>query len=599
VKIWKHIQATEQGIDPSSSPFGVTWDHSREELARRIHPPAIRALNASTLHRMKPRFLLIAAALGSLPHTVLAEVTPGELFISEMNCVACHTASPEVTERLAPRQAPRLGREGVPIKPQWLREFLGDPQRIKPGTFMPDMMHGLPEDAKRETIEALVHYLVSIQPEPVKASGESHARSVEMGQRLYHEVGCVQCHAPDMPPRGAENDEAARAKVSSMKETSVPLGSIAGKLMVSDLAAFLREPLKSRPSGRMPSMRLTAKEADAIADYLLREQRPPQSAGADLVVDKAKAQLGANYFVSMRCAECHQDAAPVVAESAKPALPRKLELLRARQPAGCLSASPKPGVPKFVLTDRQRSVILTLLQSQAILTAELTPEQKIKRAMTTLNCYACHSRDRRGGPDALHREYMSTVGNAELGDEGRIPPSLTGVGAKLQAPWLREVLFTAPVVRPYMATRMPIYGPENLKNLPPLFEQEDARPQAEPNPDILAPATAADAEAHGPLLVGMKGLKCIECHDFAGRKSLSLPGIDLAATGQRLKWDWFKRYLLDPQSLRFGTRMPAFWPGGIAVNTQTLDGDPAKQILAIWAYLARKDFTHLPDGLVR
>lgn len=109
----------------------------------------------------------------------------------------------------------------------------------------------------------------------------------------------------------------------------------------------------------------------------------------------------------------------------------------------------------------------------------------------------------------------------------------------------------------------------------------------------------ADSDRHGPFLVSMKGLKCIECHDFAGRKSLGMPGLDLATTGQRLQWDWFKRYLIDPQSLRFGTRMPAFRPDGIAVSKQTLAGASTKQIRAIWAYLARKDFRQLPDGLVR
>jgi len=187
----------------------------------------------------------------------------------------------------------------------------------------------------------------------------------------------------------------------------------------------------------------------------------------------------------------------------------------------------------------------------------------------------------------------------DIGDEGRIPPSLTGVGAKLQSPWLREVLFTAPVVRPYMATRMPIYGPENVQHLPPIFEEADARPDAAPAPDIAAPGIAMEADRDGRLLIGTKGLKCIECHDFAGRKSLGTPGIDLANTGQRLKWDWFKRHLLDPQLLRFGTRMPAFWPDGVAVDRQTLGGDPARQILAIWAYLVRMDFTHLPVGLAR
>jgi hypothetical protein len=66
-----------------------------------------------------------------------------------------------------------------------------------------------------------------------------------------------------------------------------------------------------------------------------------------------------------------------------------------------------------------------------------------------------------------------------------------------------------------------------------------------------------------------------------------------------LKWDWFRRYLLDPQSLRPGTRMPPFWPDGVATNKTVLGGDTEKQISAIWAYLARKNFTDLPPGLIQ
>src|SRR4029434_787499 len=73
----------------------------------------------------------------------------------------------------------------------------------------------------------------------------------------------------------------------------------------------------------------------------------------------------------------------------------------------------------------------------------------------------------------------------------------------------------------------------------------------------------------------------------------------LALIGQRLKWDWFRHYLLDPQALRPGTRMPALWPNGVAVNRDILGGDSEKQIAAIWAYLARKNFTDLPAGLVK
>jgi cytochrome c2 len=551
---------------------------------------------------MMLRPTLIVAAATTLARTLLAEITPGELLMGEMNCVACHSASPKVAARLASRRAPRLAGDGVGVAPRWIREFLDNPQKVKPGTLMPDMLHGLPPGEKSEVVEALTHFLVSIQPAAIGASGESSAALIDGGRKLYHEIGCAQCHAPETLPAGRTGDPSATAELDMLRQTAVPLGNLDGKYSVRDLARLLRDPLRSRPSGRMPSSNLTATEAEAIAAYLLRAQAqektlvPPD--GADFTVDKAKAQRGASFFFTLRCADCHEDALAGIVVDAKRAPVRAFDLLRPRQPVGCLSAKPKPNQPKFDITDRQRAVILATLQNQAVLSAPLTPEQQVKRTMTVLNCYACHSRDRRGGPEGMRREYFTGVGGADLGEEGRIPPSLTHVGAKLQSDWLRKVVVDGAGVRPNMATRMPAYGEANAGHLPALFEEADARPDANPLPDVVA---RDDANDSGRKLLGSGsgGLGCITCHDFAGKKSTGLPGLDLATTAQRLKWDWFRRYLLDPQSMRSGTRMPSFWPSGVAANKELPGGDPEKQIAAIWAYLAGKNFTELPPGLTR
>ena len=67
-----------------------------------------------------------------------ARVTPrGEALLSELNCVACHEAAPEVLERLQPKSAPDLERVGARRSPEWIRRFLTDPQATQPGTSMP------------------------------------------------------------------------------------------------------------------------------------------------------------------------------------------------------------------------------------------------------------------------------------------------------------------------------------------------------------------------------------------------------------------------------------------------------------------------------
>ncbi len=697
---------------------------------------------------LRPRLLIAAffAAASCVPSS--AEVTPGEILMAEMNCIACHQAAPEITRRLAPRTSPVLG--DLRLTPAWLQDFLADPQKAKPGTLMPDMLHRVPPEQKAKVIEELTHFLVKSQRGlPFADIGASPAK-IETGKMLYHSVGCVQCHAPFEPPKGARLDDAAKAELIRLQEQSVPLAGpkIAQKYTVGELAAFLRDPLKVRLAGRMPSLKLDTAEAEAIAMYLLRDQVPagkpmtlaglqyeyyeqdlpelpefdrltptttgiadvpslkqakrkgafalrwkgnllapqdgrykfylstddgsrlylggklildnggihpaqervaeldlkagaqsfvltyfdgggqtafdlkwrgpgiekgqidaryfshdgqplvPVAYDASFKVDDVKSENGALHFSTYQCAKCH--AGPTPSSVAIPTLVKTFDRLRPRQPIGCLSPAPPERAAKFDLTDRQRTVIVSGLQSQAVLSEPLTPDQQIKRTMTTLNCYACHQRDKRGGVEGLRRDYLSSVGEADLGDEGRIPPHLHHVGAKLQPTWIRSVLSEGAAVRPYMATRMPQFGKANVDHLVEAFEQADALPDARAQLNNYTDGAGTLANKYGRKLVGTNGgLSCIACHDFAGNKSLGVPAIDLATSGQRLKWDWFRRYLLDPQSLRPGTRMPAFWPGGVATNKDVLGGDSEQQIASIWLYLARKNFTDLPDGLVQ
>ncbi len=681
-------------------------------------------------------FLIALLALASLAR---AEVSPGEILLGEMNCVACHEASPEIKSRLASRPSPKLGPDGVRLTPQWLRAFLADPQTVQPGTLMPDALATLAPAEKTDAAEALTHFLVSIQRPAGGAGRGASMAAMEVGRRLFHSVGCAQCHAPvDLPP-GKENDSAAKDELAKL--ASVPLGDLARKFTVSELVAFLRDPLKSRPGGRMPAMKLESSEAEAIAMWLLRAQTPggtpqqiaglhcdyyekqlpelpdfdrlkpdaegvvdtftlkvakrrndyalrftgtitvPQTgeykfytesddgsrlaidgkqivdnggihpsqergetinltAGAHTIavtyfdgggqtefhvrwrgpgfgkqeipanalshdgqpmvpvgdapftVDAAKAARGKDLFAQFNCATCHAGT-EVAATKAKPLLE-----LRARQPIGCLASTAKPGIPHFEITDRQKQVILAALGNPQELDAPLEPEQQIRRTLTTFNCYACHNRDRRGGPEGLRREYFATVGEVDLGDEGRIPPHLNAVGAKLRPEWIREVLAKGGAVRPYMAARMPQFGEANVGHLAALFEKADALADAQPDPDVKSADAAAQAK-FGRKLVGVGGTSCVACHVFAGHKSLGVPALDLATVAKRVKWDWFRRYLIDPQALRPGTRMPSFFPNGVAVNRDILGGDAQRQIGALWSYLARGDFGDLPDGLVQ
>ncbi len=104
-------------------------------------------------------------------------------------------------------------------------------------------------------------------------------------------------------------------------------------------------------------------------------------------------------------------------------------------------------------------------------------------------------------------------------------------------------------------------------------------------------------KADARMLVGERGLGCIKCHDFGKLPSTGIRAMSLTKMTQRLRHDWFNRYLLDPQLLRPGTRMPAAWPNGLTFFKNVLGGDPSQQIEGIWAYLSDGDRAQVPAGL--
>lgn len=189
----------------------------------------------------------------------------GELLLGELNCLSCHTASEAVLTRIPTKSAPRLDQAGERLTPAWLRSYLAAPHDVKPGTTMPDVFHASEAASRDGAVEFLVHYLVSLGG-PIKASQTAVNRSAaEAGKELFHSVGCVACHAPEDP--------------TGITTPMVPLPkNLAAKTTVEHLALFLKNPLHTRPSGRMPSLGLTDAEAKLLAMYLLRGQMDsPQS----------------------------------------------------------------------------------------------------------------------------------------------------------------------------------------------------------------------------------------------------------------------------------------------------------------------------------
>lgn len=721
-------------------------------------------------HAQNPKGDMLQTMLG---YSVSGSVDVGELLIGELNCIGCHKADTEAQQRLASKQGPILGDHGIKLTPQFIRNLLMNPASTGQARTMPDMLHAYENDEKAAIVDALTHYLIDAQGAMSETPVAADPFRMQLGRKLYHEIGCVACHEPHQDledlsqPDLPEPESRVPGEFESVLGHSVLMGKLDGKTTVNELARFLKNPLETRPSGRMPDFKLSDSEASALAMYLLRgqaegmfeedtelqktsglkysylelgsptaeshdatqdfiehypgnpapslaksvhfvssgitheitdalKQRQEQVAlvfsgyisipkegdysfftnsddgsrlyvgsglvvnndgdhgmtersgkvsltagdhafkvtyfnnggpaglsvyvvgpgidkqpipddwlshlgqpmlptgGNSFVVDKTKASQGKAWFNKLGCASCHDiadsGAASMAAFQAKP-----LTEIDAESGQSCFSESPGHNAAFYYLSASERMAIKSALANTGDWSTALESGQQVIKTMTALNCFACHVRGELGGPSSYRKQYFQTNGEADLGDEGRFPPDLSGVGQKLKRKWLLEVLEDGASVRPYMASRMPIFGAKNIQGLADHLIAVDQTGKQDATQEKIS---LEDAK-YGRKLVGVGGMACITCHTFGKFGSLGIPALDLTSAGKRLQKDWFVRYLKDPGSLRPGTRMPSFWPDGESVNKDVFDGDTQRQIDAIWSYLNIADDNNPPTGLIQ
>ena len=532
--------------------------------------------------------LLLLAFAPAVAHADAASANAtdiGEQLLARFNCTACHRADDATLERLDPVAAPRLNTVNHRLSVAELAAFIADPVKVKSASRMPHVL-GDAKDGK--TSLAIAHYLASLPQDEHPALREKG--DIQRGRLLYHSVGCVACHAPEAGYRPPGLDESIELAAPS---SSQPI-ALAMHYDPAGLANFLLNPVKVRPSGRMPSMKLTAQEAVDLAAYLQRDMKREDSSG--IKPDVALIEAGRAAFVTHRCINCHETGDDQIKANVNP-LP-ELKALRTDELRGCLSAKPvKNNVPVYAISDSQRQAIRKTLRALSD-AKPLTADQRVSRALHVFNCIACHDRNGQGVVDAARATYFQSTTEA-LGDEGRMPPPLTNIGAKLTEKWLRMTLTGeggSGEMRPHLLTRMPLFGKANVEHLIadlPAADPADAKIKIDVTGGLLHQRGFI-----GKTLMGNKGLNCITCHGLKGEKALGPPAMDLSFTTQRLQPQWFKMMLLDPQAMRSRTIMPAFFADGKSPVTAMLSNkDAHKQIEQIWIYLKELDQSPLPDGM--
>ena len=563
----------------------------------------------------------------------------GRFLFEELGCARCHkpAASDKMAKTLVDRTGPNLTDIAKRAYPGWVNAWLADPARLRPHTTMPKLFSD--DERGRAERYAITKYLVSLSGRtlepyhpPLNLPGDVR-QSTERGRVLYTVTGCAACHQENVPkPKGDEEDREPLKPEDYLYSLGTagpaakyPLGALGSKTRSEVLATYLQDPLKTNPTGRMPHMVLNSQEARDIARHLCRvtdesisSEMPaePKTKPLDLGRAVYRDLFGAAYrdklaafrrlsaeqqwvnlgekLVGIKgCANCHaiEPNGKRLGENESFA---GLDEIRAAGPSGCISVDPDSAyVASYRLDAAQRDALATFLKSGLTGAGSPARTYTARVALRRFNCLNCHTRDGEGGIANELANQMRLLEKAENADDVR-PPLLTGVGHKVRTSWLKSVLTDHGRARPWMQLRMPQYGEANIGFLPEALAHLEGTAVDD---TIRKLPLNTEKIALGRQIIGKSGLGCISCHDIGGVANTGTRGPDLATINQRVRYEWYDRWMHQPLRMAPGTRMPQAFVDGKSTLTTVLDGDPKGQAEAMWTYLSLGPGLPLPEGL--
>ena len=545
------------------SSFGCTPCHQGQGVATTVEGGHGR--EANWLSPLLPTAYVQAscARCHEVTHGVAgaAVVSRGADLFMAKGCYGCHDVK---GMRYLPRFSPPL----TPLKSKladpkaWVYAWVKNPTQVSPETAMPDFT--LAEDE----VGKITAFLLSLPP------GKSYERvaldgaSVEEGERLVTERGCRGCH-------GIKADE------HSVSPRVPHLAGIGSKVTPEWLDRWIANPKDYNPDAAMPKAELTDAERHAVVAYLLTLKRA-ESLPAAPDLSRFDAAEGKQLVKQYECFGCHaiegfeqvRPAVPDLGEFArKPVdeldfgtttdVPRtKWDWLerKLRDPRAYNRDNVKLKMPKSIYTDEEIQLLITRVLAfdtptlPARYAVRASPAQHALRELNWmvahLNCNGCHALNQKEPHIARFFERKNFV-----------PPTLDGVGARLQGQYFYQFILEPKPVRPWLKLRMPTFG----------FTEADAR--------LLIEGFAATTAVTNPYTYVAKDnipqdhfqrgirrfshYKCVQCHPTSIDQGLP-EGVDpedlsinLMLTKTRLRPEWIRDFLARPKQIAgINTRMP-------------------------------------------
>ncbi|MGQ3686190.1 MAG: c-type cytochrome [Candidatus Loosdrechtia sp.] len=493
------------------------------------------------------------------------QLKKGMFLFEHTGCIGCHPYK-ENTKR---EFAPGLSRIGEKTNYAYMVDWIMNPKEKQPMTRMPDFR------LKEENAHLIAGYLMKKTSENIVEEYDTgwleNEDLAEEGRSLIKKYGCFGCHG--IP--GMEGLGEIGAELSAIGSKYIQLfdfGLLEKKILHEagldkqtenvGLArkAWLRAKLKDPrqfDKGRyrtpdeqlkMPDFKLNDEETDALVTFLegLKEEELPKKYHAELTDKQLAIAEGKRIAGKYNCSGCHQfDSDRLITDEG-------IEFI------GMVKLEEETGIYIQLLEDNK------ITRHKAGETVFIDTEQIKKKDITT------------------ETELAKLIVDYHVEEEGIMPqeasvftpPLLYGEGKKVQSNWVFEFLKKTFDLRPWLDVKMPSFdmSDEEATALAKFFTVRDG----EPYPFEFFEETKRDyikeKEQQFPgylqsakKLFESQDVNCLKCHIMGDKMPEGEPvdwAPDLTLAKKRLKPKWIKRWLLDPQSIQPGTKMPKFFQEG-------------------------------------
>jgi mono/diheme cytochrome c family protein len=261
----------------------------------------------------------------------------GQTRFNQMFCITCHALAVDrggETTLIGGDIGPELTKVGSKVRPEWLSAWLDNPQGYLQHTRMPQYQW-----SKQDMYE-VTQYILNRLTDPdlmndVPQLGPPTDDEVHLGQRLFVEKGCAECHViqgvtpradfgPDLSAFGmaagpfvVEMKSARKLSASlhfaknNAEHVNIEVSQIP-RSMINYIQAKITDPASVTPETHMPQFHVSQSDLDDLTTALLSMSGPPLTGGAHdpLTIPRPHSEFhpggqAGQLYQRYKCYVCH------------------------------------------------------------------------------------------------------------------------------------------------------------------------------------------------------------------------------------------------------------------------------------------------------